>query len=441
MIKMGWFSTVLNNRWVQLTAGFIAMVVISNYQYAFTYFKPGIQQSLNAGSPEVVAIYSLFIAFETWPVPVAGYLVDRFGIRNLMVLGSIMIAIGWIGTALSNNLLLMYLFYGAIAGTGAGIIYISTVGNAIKWFPDKRGLAAGITAAGFGGGAALTIIPFTIAISNIGWRATMLTAGILQGIIALITSLILRHPPTNFMINFQSKSQPKSETKKSPRILQSPKNYNWYEAIRRPEYWLIYVMFVMTATGGLMAIGNLTDIAKAVGVGNATLLGISVVALAGTINGITNGLARIVWGAVSDKLGRENTMAIAFAIEALLVFLITTTLAKDPLLFTILLGFAFLAWGEIFALYSALTGDAFGPKYASANYGILYTAKGVASQLAGWGAALIAIVAGTWTLPLYIAVIFDVIAAILALLLLKPIIRGRIMRELKEIQLKQQKQT
>ncbi|MEM0373836.1 MAG: oxalate/formate MFS antiporter [Sulfolobales archaeon] len=421
---MSWFEKVTNNRWVQLIAGFIAMVVISNYQYAFTYFKPGIQAALNAGSPEVVAIYSLFIAFETWPVPVGGYLVDRFGIRRLMILGSIMIAIGWIGTALTNNLFLMYLFYGAIAGTGAGIIYISTVGNAVKWFPDRRGLAAGITAAGFGGGASITIIPFTLSISSIGWRTTMLIAAIIQGIIAFAMALILKHPPQEYVTKFAQRIT------ESSRVLQTAKNYSWHEAIRRPEFWLMYIMFVMTATGGLMAVGNLTDIAKFVGVGSATILGISVAAVAGTITGVTNALARIAWGGVSDRLGRENTMTIAFLLEAALVFLITTTLVKDPVLFTVILGVAYLAWGEIFSLYSALTADAFGPKYASANYGILYTAKGVASQIAGWGAALIASISGTWTVPIYISVIFDIIAAILAIAVLKPMIRRRIKVEI-----------
>jgi len=423
MSNMSWFEKITNNRWVQLVAGFIAMVVISNYQYAFTYFKPGIQADLKAGSPEVVAIYSLFIAFETWPVPVAGYLVDRFGIRRLMMLGSIMIAIGWIGTALVNNLLLMYLFYGAIAGTGAGIIYISTVGNAVKWFPDRRGLAAGITAAGFGGGASITIIPFTLGIASMGWRTTMLIAAIAQGVIAFAMSLILKHPPAGYSSRFAPKIS------ESSRVLQTVKNYNWYEAIRRPEFWLMYVMFVMVATGGLMAVGNLTDIAKFVGVANATILGISVAAIAGTVAGVTNALARIMWGGISDRLGRENTMAIAFLTEASLVFLLTTFIVRDPVIFILVLGVAYLAWGEIFALFSALTGDAFGPKYASANYGILYTAKGVASQLAGWGAALIAAIAATWTVPIYITVIFDVIAAILAIAVLKPMIRRRIRAE------------
>jgi OFA family oxalate/formate antiporter-like MFS transporter len=417
---------IFGNRWIQLTAGFIAMVVISNYQYAFTLFTDGIGRDFpNVSYAAISTIYSLFIAFETWPVPLSGFLIDRLGIRNLMIIGSIMIAIGWVGSALANSIILLYIFYGVIAGTGAGIIYIACSGNAIKWFPDKRGLAVGITAAGFGGGAAITVIPISMMISASGWRYTILVFGIVQGIIALLMALIMRHPPENY--------KPKGWDEKlkviSKRLTFTKRNYDWYDTIRRPEFWLLYAMFVMTATGGLLATGNLTQIAKSIGISKAVILGVSVVALSQTINGINNGVSRILWGSISDRLGRENTMTLVFLIEALFVFLITTFLASNPLLFVILMGIAFLSWGEIFSLYSSITGDIFGPKYATTNYGMLYTAKGVAAQIAGWGAALIAAALNSWIFPLYIAVILDVITALLAIFVLKRTIRNRVIKE------------
>ena len=197
-LRMG---RVAGNRWVQLVCGVIAMIVISNYQYAFTLFTPGMKLSF-PGVPyaKIAAVFSAFILFETWPMPVAGYFVDRFGIRKLMTFGALCIALGWVlGGTVARSPLDLYIYYGVIAGTGAGIIYISCIANAVKWFPDRRGLAAGLTAAGFGGGAALTVIPIASTIHSMGWARAMAVWGVAQGIIALGAALILRHPPAGWV--------------------------------------------------------------------------------------------------------------------------------------------------------------------------------------------------------------------------------------------------
>jgi OFA family oxalate/formate antiporter-like MFS transporter len=403
------------------------MIVISNYQYAFTLFTPGMRQQF-VGVPyaKIAAIFSMFILFETWPVPVAGYLVDKYGIRKLMILGSIGILVGWLlGGTVAKSPFDLYIYYGLIAGTGAGIIYISTVANAVKWFPDRRGLAAGLTAAGFGGGAALTIIPIAATISSMGWAHAMAVWGVAQGVIAFIMALILRHPPTGWKpIGWDQRAQ-----KVGQAVAQSKAEYTWTQTVRRPEFYLLYLMFLFVATGGLMTTGNLSQIAKSLNVAGAKVLGIAIVPFTATLAGITNALSRIMWGSISDKLGREYTMALAFGIEAVLIFLVTQ-ITGNPMLFVILLPFVFLSWGEIYALFSAITGDVFGPKNATANYGILYTAKGVSSIMAGYGAALLAAAfAGSFTVPYYIAALFDAVAAILAFFALRPLIRGRIANE------------
>jgi OFA family oxalate/formate antiporter-like MFS transporter len=403
------------------------MIVISNYQYAFTLFTPGMRQQF-VGVPyaKIAAIFSMFILFETWPVPVAGYLVDKYGIRKLMILGSIGILVGWLlGGTVAKSPFDLYIYYGLIAGTGAGIIYISTVANAVKWFPDRRGLAAGLTAAGFGGGAALTIIPIAATISSMGWAHAMAVWGVAQGVIAFIMALILRHPPTGWKpAGWDQRAQ-----KVGKAVAQSKVEYTWTQTLRRPEFYLLYLMFLFVATGGLMTTGNLSQIAKSLNVAGAKMLGIAIVPFTATLAGITNALSRIMWGSISDKVGREYTMALAFGIEAVLIFLVTQ-ITGNPMLFVILLPFVFLSWGEIYALFSAITGDVFGPKNATANYGILYTAKGMSSIMAGYGAALLAAAfAGSFTVPYYIAALFDAIAAILAFFALRPLIRGRIANE------------
>ena len=415
-------GAIAGNRWVQLAAGVVAMIVISNYQYAFTLFTPGLKQTFSSTPySDIALIYTLFILFETWPVPVAGYFIDKFGIRKLVLIGASMVMLGWgLGGKFATSVFHLYIFYGAIAGTGAGIIYIATVANAVKWFPDRRGLAAGLTAAGFGGGSALTIIPISASINSMGWGEAMTIWGIGQGIVAIIAGLILHHPPKGWMP--KDWVQPKA-------VVQTRKEFTAGQMMSQKEFYVMYFMFLMVCTGGLMTTGNMSQIATSLNVFDAKFFGIAIVPLTATIAGVTNAFARIMWGSLSDKFGREYTMAFAFALEGVLIFLMTQIMGS-PIAFMILMPFVFLAWGEIYALFSALTGDVFGPKNASGNYGIMYTAKGMASILAGWGAAAVAAAyAGSFSVPYYISAVFDITAAILALFVLRPIVRRRIAGE------------
>ncbi len=413
---------IAGNRWIQLAAGVVAMVVISNFQYAFTLFTPGLKaQFASVPYSDIALIYTLFILFETWPVPLAGYFIDKFGIRNLMLIGAVLITLGWVGGGMfATSVFHLYISYGVLAGTGAGIIYIATVANAVKWFPDKRGLAAGLTAAGFGGGSALTLIPISGSIASMGWAGAMTSWGIGQGVIAILAALVLHHPPKGWLpANWV---QPKA-------VVQTRKEFSAKQMLSQKEFYVMYFMFVVVCTGGLMTTGNMSQIAKSLNVYDAKVWGIAIVPFVATIAGVTNAFARIMWGAVSDRFGREYTMAFAFALEGVLIFLMTQ-ISGNPIAFMVLMPFVFLAWGEIYALFSAITGDVFGPKNASGNYGILYTAKGLASILAGWGAAaLAAMYAGSFSVPYYISSAFDITAAVVALYILRPIIRKRIAGE------------
>lgn len=413
---------IAGNRWVQLAAGVIAMVVISNFQYAFTLFTPGLKaQFADVPYKDIALIYTLFILFETWPVPVAGYFIDKFGIRNLMLIGAVLITLGWVlGGMYATSVFHLYITYGVLAGTGAGIIYIATVANAVKWFPDKRGLAAGLTAAGFGGGSALTLIPINATITSMGWAGAMTSWGIGQGVIAILAALVLHHPPKGWLP--KDWVQPKA-------VVQTRRDFSAGQMMSQKEFYIMYAMFLMVCAGGLMTTGNMSQIAKSLNVFDAKFMGIAIVPFVATLAGVTNAFARIMWGAVSDRFGREYTMAFAFALEGVLIFLMTQ-ISGNPIAFMILMPFVFLAWGEIYALFSAITGDVFGPKNASGNYGILYTAKGMASIMAGWGAAAVAAAyAGSFEVPYYIASAFDIIAAVMALYILRPIIRKRIAGE------------
>jgi len=417
-------GSITVNRWLQLVCGVIAMIVISNYQYAFTLFTPGMKQTFT-GVPyaRIAAVFSAFILFETWPMPVAGYFVDKFGIRKLMTVGAVFIALGWIlGGTIASSPLHLYIYYGIIAGTGAGIIYISCVANAVKWFPDRRGLAVGLTAAGFGGGAALTIMPIASTIHSIGWGKAMAIWGLGQGIIAFIAALILRHPPSGWAPTGWDHAHHAA-------IVQSKVNYRWHQTVARPEFYLLYAMFFFACTGGLIATANLSQIAKVLKVSDAKVWGLAIVPLTATLTSACNALSRILWGTVSDRLGRENTMFLTFGIEAVLVYAVTK-IAGAPMAFVLLFSFIFLFWGEIYSLFSATVGDVFGPKHASANYGLVYTSKGLASVFAGFGAASIAAYfGGSFAVPFYISAVLCAIAAVLSFVALKPLIRSRISHE------------
>jgi OFA family oxalate/formate antiporter-like MFS transporter len=421
------YGIIAGNRWVQLACGVIAMIVISNYQYAFTLFTPGMRQTF-PGVPyaKIAAVFSVFVLFETWPMPLAGYFVDRLGIRKLMTLGSLCIMLGWVlGGTIAKSVVDLYIYYGVVAGTGAGIIYISCVANAVKWFPDKRGLAAGLTSAGFGGGAALTIIPIASTIHGIGWSRAMAVWGIAQGILAFIAALILRHPPAGWVPLGWSKPAKKAHTG----VIQSKVNYSWAQTLLRPEFYLLYTMFFFATAGGLIATGNLSQIAKSLAVSDAKVWGLAIVPLTATLASIFNALSRVVWGWTSDRLGREYTMFLTFGVEAILVFLVTR-IAGRPMAFVVLFSLVFLFWGEIYSLFSATSGDVFGPKNASVDYGMLYTAKGMASVFAGFGAAaLAAYLGGSFAMAFYVSAVLCGIAAALSLLVLKPLIRARIARE------------
>jgi len=408
-------------RGYQLFAGFIAMVVISNYQYAFTLFTDSLQEEFLVAYSSVAVIYSLFLTFQTWPNPLSGYLIDKFGLRGLLSIGALLIGLGWVMCYFAQSVMFLNISYGVLCGIGAGIIYIGCQGNAVKWFPDRRGLATGLMAAGFGGGAAITLIPVSMSLNLYGWRETFLIFGIAQGAIALMMALTMKPPPAGW--------KPAGWKEPAKRVATSKRDYTWHETLRRPEFWLLYLMLSMTVTGGLMITGNMRAIINDFGVGSYAISGVELVAIASSIVAVANAIARILWGSVSDKFGRENTMALSFGLDAILIFIASTELSRDPVFFIVIMFLVILCWGQVYSLYSASVGDIFGARYATVNYGMLYTAKGIASWLAGFGAAAIASAFESWVPMFYIVAFMNLFSAFLAIFVVKRIVKKRISTE------------
>jgi OFA family oxalate/formate antiporter-like MFS transporter len=395
-------------RWGQLIFGIICMVMIANLQYGWTLFVGPIDQKYHWGRAAIQVAFTIFVLTETWLVPIEGYLIDKFGPKAMIFGSGILVGIAWVINAYATSLFLLYLG-AAIGGIGAGVIYGGSVGNALKWFPDRRGLAAGLTAAGFGAGSALTVIPIANMIQSSGYESAFFWFGIGQGVIVMIFSLFLRAPDPG-------------EVPASAIVQQSRQDHTWNEVLKTSPFWIMYVMFVMVGAGGLMAIAQLAPIAndyKIAGI-PVSILGLTLPALtfALTIDRVLNGICRPFFGWVSDHIGRENTMFIAFFLEGVGIYALLY-FANNPLLFVILSGVVFFAWGEIYSLFPATCTDIYGKKFATTNYGMLYTAKGTASLLVPL-ANVLTNWTGSWHAVFYVAAILNIIAAVMAILVLKP---------------------
>ncbi len=397
-------------RWVQLIIGIICMTMIANLQYGWTLFVNPMDAKYHWGRAAIQVAFSIFVLTETWLVPVEGWFVDKYGPKIVVLIGGILVGIAWALNSVASSLPVLYIA-AALGGIGAGGVYGTCVGNALKWFPDHRGLAAGLTAAGFGAGSALTIIPIQKMIASTGYESTFLTFGIGQGIVVVLMALFLAAPRPGQVA-----------AAKPAKVRQSGRDYYWTEMIRSPIFWVMYVMFVLVGAGGLMATAQLAPIAKDWGIDKTpvSLIGITLPALtfALSIDRILNGITRPFFGWVSDNIGRENTMFIAFGLEAIGIWALSK-LGGNPVLFVILSGLVFFAWGEIYSLFPSTCTDVYGARYATTNAGLLYTAKGTASLLVPFGNTL-AEATGSWYWVFVIAAIMNAIAAVAALAVLKP---------------------
>ncbi|HET7755699.1 MAG TPA: oxalate/formate MFS antiporter [Steroidobacteraceae bacterium] len=393
-----------------MIVGLICMVMVANLQYGWTLFVGPIGAKYHWTKAAIQVTFTLFVLFETWLVPAEGYLVDRFGPRLMIVGGGVLAGLAWVLNSFATSLGAFYVA-GIIGGIGAGAVYGTCIGNAVKWFPGRRGLAAGLTAAGFGMGSAATIIPIAKMIKSAGYEQTFLTFGLFQGIVVIIVGFAILAPPVAFSLS-------------APKIAPGASRYQAtpLEMLKTPVFWVMYVMFIMMAAGGLMATAQLAPIAKDFKVAEVpvSLIGLTLPALtfALTIDRVLNGLTRPFFGWVSDQIGREQTMLIAFLIEGFGIIALGN-LASDPVWFVILSGLVFFAWGEIYSLFPATVTDTFGASYATTNTGLMYTAKGTASLLVPLANVLVA-AKGNWHAVFITAATLNIIAALAAIVVLKP---------------------
>jgi len=402
----------IGGRWWQLIVGIICMSMIANLQYGWTLFVNPIADKHHWTKPAIQVAFTLFVLIETWLVPVEGWLVDKYGPRIVVLGASFLVGASWVLDAYANTLPMLY-FAAAVGGIGAGAVYGTCVGNALKWFPDRRGLAAGLTAMGFGAGSALTVKPIIEMIKSSGYESTLINYGVGQGIVVFVLAWFLRAPAAEFMASHKSKIGATST---------SVREYSPTEMLKTPVFWVMYVMFTLMATGGLLATAQLAPIAKDFGITDVptSILGLTLPALtfALSLDRILNGVARPFFGWVSDNIGRENTMFIAFLLEGAGI-LALNEFGRNPVAFVLLTALVFFAWGEIYSLFPVTCADSYGRKYATANAGFLYTAKGTAALLVPLS-SVIAASGGGWRAVFLTAGTMNFVAAAMALLVLKP---------------------
>jgi len=402
------------NRWLQLLAGVICMVMIANLQYGWTYFVDPIDAKFHWGRTSIQVAFTIFVATETWLVPIEGWFVDRFGPRLVVMFGGLVVAIAWTLNSYASTLGMLYLA-ATLSGIGAGAVYGTCVGNALKWFADRRGLAAGLTAAGFGAGAAATVVPIITVIKNYGYDRAFLWFGLGQGIVILVLSQFLKAP------------RPGEAPPPTRKLAQGVRDYRPTEMLRTPLFWVLYVMFVLVAASGLVVTAQVAPIARDYKIAGLPVsflfISSTVLVMAGIVDNILNGLARPTFGWVSDHIGRENTMAIVFTCGAAAYWALGT-IGNTPWAFIATAGLVYFTWGEIYSLFPALCTDTYGPQYAATNAGLLYTAKGAASFLvpvASWLQAT----TGGWHAVFVVAAITNVAVAATALLVIKPMRASR----------------
>jgi OFA family oxalate/formate antiporter-like MFS transporter len=389
------------NRWVRLVASVIAMIMIANLQYAWALFVKPIMGATGWKLSEVQYGFTLFIIFETWMMPLSGWLMDRLGPRIFMSVAAVLCGFGWAGLGQAHTLTQLYVLY-SIAGLGAALIYCGSTSTGLKWFPDKLGLASGLIAAGFGSGAALfvPVIAYVIRVEN--YRAAFLYTGVAQGIVMLCASQFLINPDPN---------DPQVAGKKAGsrfKVRSHAEQFTSFEMLRTPQFYVLYAMMLMMGIGGLMVTAQVGSVADTLGISKVAFT------LALTINPLANGSGRIFWGWVSDHVGRERTMIVAFLIQALALVSVLRLGRHSPFWFITLLAIVFFTWGEIYSLFPAASADFFGIRNASSNYSFLYSSKGVAAILAGGLAAQLFEKTGTWTTAFYGSATLALLAGLMA---------------------------
>ncbi|HXJ00293.1 MAG TPA: oxalate/formate MFS antiporter [Micropepsaceae bacterium] len=390
------------NRWVRLWSAFVGMIMIGNLQYAWTLFAEPMVKAHAAQQwslSEVQWGFGLFIAAGTWAMPLFASYIDKIGPRFFMIASGLLCAIGWGALGYVPNLLSFYVLF-CMAGIGVACVYACGVSTAVKWFPDKRGIASGIITAGYGGGAFLFNPIFDYLIQAIGYSNTFIWTGITHGALIALSGLLMVNPPSTYKV---------AAAAAKPNVRRHDLQFNYSEMLRTPQFYFLFVAMLSVAIGGLMVTASVKPVATDFGIGHSALT------IALILYPLANALSRILWGSVSDYLGREKTMFVAFLLQAIFLLALTTLGRQGDAIWVALVALVFLTWGELYVLFPAVLADLYGSKNSAGNYAFLYSAKGFASLLGAGLATNLFEMSGTWDYAFFASAALALLAAFMAL--------------------------
>ncbi|MCL2409878.1 MAG: OFA family MFS transporter [Oscillospiraceae bacterium] len=396
------------NRWFIIFASFIANIIIGS-AYAWSVFASALQASpFYLTAPQTTLAFNLSLGLVPLAMIVAGKLHGKIGIKTTILIGGLFFGAGF---ALANfmpvgtpdtpaNPLILFLTYGAMGGIGIGLVYGSTVANSVSWFPDRRGLAGGIAAGGFGSGAVLFAPIFGPVIDSIGPQQTFLIFGIILGVVAVICSFFIDRPPAGYQP--EGWNPPAAGTAGG-----ASSDLDVIGMLKTPRFWILWLMYTLACITGLMIISQaspITQIALGYDVGSAAAIGATAVLFLGLAN--TGG--RFFWGAVSDKIGRYPTLIVMYAVTigGLIVLSVATTF---PLVILGLIAVG-LCFGGFLGVYPSICAESFGTKNLGMNYGVLFIAFGVAAFVGPQIAANIRVATGVYTNAFIITIAMSAVA-------------------------------
>ncbi|MBS1169850.1 MAG: oxlT 2 [Burkholderiaceae bacterium] len=363
------------NRWMYLILAVLLMCMISGVQYAWTLFSRPLTEKLTVSLAAVQTAFTLSQVIQAGSQPGGGFFVDRFGPKFPGIVGGLMVLVGWSMMGQVDNIPALYALY-TLAGAGVGIVYGIAINTANRWFPDKRGLASGFTAAGYGLGVLpfLPLISETLKTSGLG-SAFMYTGGIM-GVMIMVISCFIKFPA--------------GQTGGKKVVVATEKDFKSSEMLRTPHFWVLWTSFFSVNFGFLLLVANSAPFGRTIGVAG------TVMAVVVMFQNLANGGCRPFWGWLSDNIGRYKAMSVMFGVNALAMFLFSHVAQLGTVFFVAILMIAFFTSGGSYALFPPTNSDIFGTAYSAQNYGFFWAAKATASIFGGGVGAAVATQFG-WT--------------------------------------------
>ncbi len=397
------------NRWLPLLGG-VLMNLALGVIYAWSVFVAPLNADFDWTRTQVSVVFTIAIlSVGSWFV-VAGFLQDRFGPRMVAAFGGILYALGFFLASQAESLIWLYVTFGAIAGAGNGFGYAIPIPVCSKWFPDRRGLAVGLVVGGYGAGSGIYgPLAREILIPAYGWQGTMQISALIFLVMTLAAAYLLKNPPPGYQPPTPAGAQTAGGAQKPP--IPVARDFTTGEMVRTPTFYLLWIAYCLGTAAGLMVISQLVPVGEAAGLGAAAALGL-------TIGAIGNTGGRVLSGWMSDTVGRLNTLRLMVLLSAVALPLFYL-MRGEVALFYLLLFVIYYCYGTLLSVFASTCADFYGTRHMGVNYGLLFSAWGIAGIVGPVIAGQVFDATGNYELAFHVAAALSVVA-LGALMLAKP---------------------